>query len=139
MRQVLQALRSHDDRFNATVNQIELNKNRPDQIQVIGIGGDTGDGEEGQVGGIAKPVQIAFNLPYIDEWRDAIYARIVLKCGDRRYWESWAKDVAQIAERHVTRIKALLEDANPQHRTVFNGFLEGLPERFQQVQPSIIN
>jgi len=27
--QVLQALRAHDDRFNATVNQIELNKKGP--------------------------------------------------------------------------------------------------------------
>jgi len=30
--QVLQALRAHDDRFNATINQIELNKSRPDNI-----------------------------------------------------------------------------------------------------------
>jgi predicted helicase len=35
--QVLQALRAHDDRFNATINRIELNKARPDQIQVIGV------------------------------------------------------------------------------------------------------
>jgi hypothetical protein len=27
-------LRAHDDRFNATVNKIELNKNRPEQILV---------------------------------------------------------------------------------------------------------
>ena len=31
---VLNALRAHDDRFNATVNKIELNKNRPKQILV---------------------------------------------------------------------------------------------------------
>jgi predicted helicase len=31
---VLNALRAHDDRFNATVNKIELNKNRPEQILV---------------------------------------------------------------------------------------------------------
>jgi Predicted helicase len=31
---VLNALRAHDDRFNATVNKIELNKRRPDQILV---------------------------------------------------------------------------------------------------------
>ena len=29
---VLNALRAHDDRFNATVNKIELNKNRPDKF-----------------------------------------------------------------------------------------------------------
>jgi len=31
---VLNALRAHDDRFNATVNRIELNRKRPDQILV---------------------------------------------------------------------------------------------------------
>jgi predicted helicase len=128
--QVLQALRAHDDRFNATVNQIELNKSRPQQIQVIGVGGGDGEdkGEQGETkgDGTGKPVQISFNFPNLEEWRDAIYARIVLKCGDRRYWESWAKDVAQIAERHVTRIKALLEGSEPQHRIAFDEFLKGL-------------
>src|SRR5262249_59811394 len=37
--QVLQALRAHDDRFNATINQLELNRNRPKNIQVIGVSG----------------------------------------------------------------------------------------------------
>ena len=120
--QVLQALRSHDDRFNAIVNQIELNKQRPDQIQVIGIGGGEGDGEG--LSGEAKAVQL--NLPYIVEWRDAIYAKIVQKCGEREYWENWAKDVAYIAERHISRIKALLAGANPEHRLAFADFLKGL-------------
>ena len=101
--QVLQALRAHDDRFNATVNQIELNKKRPAAIQIIGIGGE----EPGQQhDGDGKPkktqeTQGSFFFPQLDEWKDAIYAKIVLKCGDRRYWESWAKDVAVIAERHT--------------------------------------
>ena len=35
---VLNALRAHDDRFNATINKIELNKYRPAQINVVGMG-----------------------------------------------------------------------------------------------------
>jgi predicted helicase len=125
--QVLQALRAHDDRFNATVNQIELNKQRPAQIQVIGVGGADDGSEKAERGaGAAAVLQLALNFPHLEDWRDAIYAKIVLKCGDRRYWESWAKDVAQIAERHITRIRALLEGANPKHRKAFNEFLEGL-------------
>ncbi|KAB2907047.1 MAG: DEAD/DEAH box helicase [Ignavibacteriaceae bacterium] len=124
--QVLQALRAHDDRFNATVNQIELNKARPDQIQVIGVTGGGDEGIDGESKGGKQPEQIAFNFPNLEEWRDAIYARIVLKCGDRRYWESWAKDVAQIAERHITRIKALLDGFDTEHRAAFEEFLKGL-------------
>ena len=124
--QVLQALRAHDDRFNATVNQIDLNKSRPDQIQIIGVGGGKDETDEaGSKGdGTKKPVQFSFNFPNLDEWKDAIYAKIVKTCGDRRYWESWAKDVAEIAERHITRIKALLDDTK--HRNAFQEFLQGL-------------
>jgi predicted helicase len=130
--QVLQALRAHDDRFNATVNKIELNNARPDNIQVIGVGFDkdedgNGKGGDGQPeAGKDKNKQLKFNLPFLEEWRDAIYAKIVVKCGEKKYWETWAKDVAQIAERHITRIKALIEGAGSEHRQTFNAFLDGL-------------
>lgn len=129
--QVLQALRAHDDRFNATVNQIELNKQRPDQIQVIGVGG--GDDSEGQEGKDGKGTQLTLVFPEIEAWKDAIYARIVLKCGDRRYWEDWAKDVARIAERHTARITALIESGG-EPRAAFDRFLSGLHEN---INPAI--
>lgn len=132
--QVLQALRAHDDRFNTTVNQIELNKSRPKQIQVIGVGGGKEDGEGTKGDSTSKPVQFTFTFPNLDEWRDAIYAKIVVKCGDRRYWDDWAKDVAQIADRHIARIKALLEGSEPHHRIVFDEFLKGLQSN---LNPSI--
>lgn len=137
--QVLQALRAHDDRFNATVNQIELNKQRPDAIQVIGIGGDdpSAPGDEKSTGDSqpkVREVQGTFAFPELEEWKDAIYARIVLKCGDRRYWESWAKDVAVIAERHAARIRLLLEDGSPRHKKAFAAFLVGLRDN---INPSI--
>ncbi|WP_206669312.1 hypothetical protein [Microcystis aeruginosa] len=43
-----------------------------------------------------KVTQLNINFPNLEEWKDAIFAKIVLKCGDRRYWEDWAKDVATI-------------------------------------------
>ncbi|MDD5263026.1 MAG: DEAD/DEAH box helicase family protein [Methylacidiphilales bacterium] len=133
--QVLQALRAHDDRFNATVNQIELNKKRPDAIQIIGVGGnEPGQPNDGDSKPNVQEIQGAFLFPHLEEWKDAIYARIVLKCGDRRYWESWAKDVAVIAERHITRIKALLESGEPRHKRAFAEFLQGLR---QNINPSI--
>ena len=128
--QVLQALRAHDDRFKAEVNKLELNKSPSDQIQVIGVRGDGLDRE----GDRSRPVQTVLSFPEIGEWRDAIYAKIVQKCGDRRYWESWAGDVAQIAERHKARIEALIEGAHPEHRALFDDFLAGLRKN---LNPSI--
>lgn len=126
--QVLQALRAHDDRFNATINQIELNKARPDNIQVIGVGGDAEDGSksDGDSTPKAREIQGAFAFPQLDDWKDAIYSKIVLKCGDRRYWETWAADVAKIAERHTTRIKALLDGKDKKQAKAFAAFLAGL-------------
>jgi predicted helicase len=120
--QVLQALRAHDDRFNATINQIELNKATPDNIQIIGVGGsgDSGTGDR------PTEVQGTFAFPQLDDWKDAIYSKIVLKCGDRRYWETWAADVAKIADRHSTRIKALLESKDKKQVKAFEAFLAGL-------------
>ena len=102
--QVLQALRAHDDRFNATINQIELNHNRPDAIQVIGVGGgEPGEAAKAGTGDWQASTRRGsglFAFPHLEEWKDAIFAKIVLKCGDRRYWETWAKDVAAIATAH---------------------------------------
>lgn len=61
--QVLQALRAHDDRFNATVNQIELNKTRPEQIQVIGVGGGAGDEGDGEKKARVRAKVVRFSSP----------------------------------------------------------------------------
>ena len=49
-----------------------------------------------------------------------IYAKIVERCGDRKYWESWAKDVADIFQRVVVRIENLLD--NPDNDTLREWF-----------------
>lgn len=134
--QVLQALRAHDDRFNATVNQIELNKKKPDSIGIGHIGGGDetlSDKDGSSTAGTEKAAKEreAQSAQYIQEalfsvsdWRDAIYARIVDKVGERHYWEDWAKDIAQIADRHVTRIKAALE--RPDKQAAFKEFVAEL-------------
>ena len=53
----------------------------------------------------------------LSEWQDAIYARIVDKVGTRTYWEDWADDVADIATAQITRINALLDDADARSGT----------------------
>ncbi|MDT3397095.1 type ISP restriction/modification enzyme [Streptomyces sp. B1866] len=130
--QVLQALRAHDDRFNATVNQIKLNNKAPENIGVghIGPGDETVGDQDGsstsdhatQEARSAQQVQEA--LFKVEDWRDAIYARIVDKVGERKYLEDWAKDIAGIARAHVTRIKAAL--ALPDKRAAFERFLTEL-------------
>ncbi|WP_194904892.1 DEAD/DEAH box helicase [Catenulispora rubra] len=115
--QVLQALRAHDDRFNAMINKIELNKQKPDNIMLIPVGDEDGLGD----GPNLDPTQLA--LPF-GEWDDALYAKIVKKVGERTYWQQWSKDVAKLAEEHVDRIAQALKDADKQER--FEAFLTEL-------------
>ena len=98
---VLRALRSHDDRLNAEINRIDLNTEKPERII---IGGEGFDGDDA-----SPPLSSQLFLP-MDIPPGAIFAKIVERCGDRRYWESWAKDVADIFRRVVGRIEGLLEN-----------------------------
>jgi predicted helicase len=132
---VLNALRAHDDRFNATVNKIELNKKKPPQILVgrpeisfdeygnpISSDGTENNGELSQ--------QLAFQF---EQLQSVVFARMVEKVGDRRYWEQWAKDVAIIADRQIDRIQYLISERKDQ-RAAFNKFLVGLQ---RNINPSI--
>ncbi|MFD4610664.1 DEAD/DEAH box helicase [Streptomyces sp. NPDC058440] len=129
--QVLNALRAHDDRFNAMVNQIDLNRARPDKLAVAHIGaadfdtGDDGEAEDARHESEIRAAQRATQLMFsVDDWRDAIFARLVKRVGQRRYWEDWAHDIADIAARHVTAIGTTLGD--PGRRAAFDEFLKEL-------------
>ncbi|WP_235962355.1 DEAD/DEAH box helicase family protein [Heyndrickxia coagulans] len=125
---VLNALRSLDERFDAMINKLELNKKKPDQLQVIGVGSAPDESEGGFI--VAEPVseQLAFNLDEDDfsEIERAIYGKIVKKVGNVRYWEDWSKDVAEIAQQHMMRIRVMLEDTNSETYMAFQKFLSGL-------------
>ncbi|SEM74503.1 DEAD/DEAH box helicase [Lihuaxuella thermophila] len=133
--EVLNALRAHDDRFNDLVNKLELNKRKPDKIQVIGVGGGGKEGKDGEQEEKQQHEQLTLGFEKIKEWRDVIYAKIVQKCGERRYWENWAKDVAEIAERHNTHIRTILDSSDPKAKEAqqaFADFLKGLQRNINE-------
>lgn len=123
--QVLQALRSHDDRFHALVNQLDLNKKKPSRIEIIPVTNPGDETEPGNGQDKAASEQMFLEFP-ADQFRDAMFAKIVQKVGERRYWETWAKDVADIANRHMVRIRGLLADETSPQAKEFAEFLKGL-------------
>ena len=139
---VLNALRAHDDRFNATVNKIELNKKRPSQILVgrpeysfdeDGHASYAGD-PDGSSNFESKSKNINQQLAMqFEQLQNVVYARLVQKVGDRRYWEQWATSVAEIAERQVERISNLIK-VDKKHQEAFANFLAGLQKN---INPSI--
>lgn len=129
--QVLNALRSTDERFEAEINKLELNKNKSGRINVIGTNSspeeavteDNGKAIENGEG--KQPVQLELNLDEMSGLEQAFYGRIVKKVGDRRYLEDWSKDVAEIAKRHITKINDLI-DSQAGSKQAFDAFLTSL-------------
>ena len=59
----------------------------------------------------------------VGEIERALYAKMVDKCGNRHHWEDWANGIAKIAQTHINRIQALLEDVSQvQSRQAFDNF-----------------
>ena len=122
--QVLQALRSHDERFAAMINKVDLNKALADQTIFAGVGGP-GDGE-GTIENEESAKQMVFSLGDMPLWGDAILAKLVSKVGQRTYWEDWAKDVADITRRYQARITALVDAGGTSQQQKFEEFVSGL-------------
>jgi predicted helicase len=145
--QILNALRAHDERLDARLNQIKIGENISDKVQIIrisseselkeltavvddiatsktkaakagaGIGSDTPDRRLAD--------EVIQGEMVFDEFTRAIMAKIVEKCGTREYWDTWAKDIAKIAQNHIIRITTIVAQAGPE-RASFLAFLEEL-------------
>lgn len=117
---VLQALRSHDDRFNAEVNQLRFTLDKgekPKDPTVIILPGDGGEPDPG--------IDLTQMKLFDEKLETVIYAKMVEKVGDKHYWEQWAKDIAAIAHRHMETIRALIERES-KFRREFHIFVKGL-------------
>ena len=125
---VLNALRSHDDRFDAEINQLDLNRKKGNRIRIVGVG-DTGGTPDGKT----EPLPEQLPLPYLAKLQDAMYAKMVKKVGNRMYWVEWAQDVARIAERYIERIDRLIAREG-RHKKAFEALLQGLRKN---INPSI--
>jgi predicted helicase len=128
--QVLNALRAHDDRLDKQFATIDLSGKANGVVNVIGVGGGSERADNLQ----AEQLSLAFNPAELAKWQEAIFAKIVTRCGNRRYWEQWAQDIATIAERHQMRIRALLNEPSSEGRKSFDEFLKGLRKN---LNPSI--
>ncbi|MEI7833832.1 MAG: DEAD/DEAH box helicase family protein, partial [bacterium] len=142
--EVLQALRSHDDRFDAMINKMDLIGPDTSKMEVIAIT-DKLPKKQDQAGGnqkknagkgnfnigvtASKPTQpgqvdIQFEIGEIER---GIYAKLVQKVGNRHYWEEWASDIAKIANTHIGRITGILNNpANTKERAAFDTFVAEL-------------
>lgn len=122
--QVLNALRSTDERFDAEVNTLDLNKNKSKRIDFIGVDSSPDQPVKEDVFNEHGSEQLELPLDW-KEMRNAFYGKVVQHVGDRRYLEDWSKDVADIAKMYVRRINDLI-DSNQGAKLAFEKFLKSL-------------
>ena len=152
--EVLQALRSHDDRFDAMINKLDLTGQDKSKMEIIAItdtinvkakpkNGDTNVAKVNKVAKKAKggqalgqavselaatPTQQSMEY-HVGEIERAIVAKVVQKCGNRLYWDEWATDIARIAQTNISRITAILNKSeNIAEISAFNSFLKELQD-----------
>jgi predicted helicase len=154
--EVLQALRSHDDRFDAMINKFDLTGQDKSKMEIIAItdtinvkakpkrneGGvddahvtkaaknAKGGQALGQGAAQAATTPTQQNIDYhVSEIERAIVAKVVQKCGNRLYWDEWATDIARIAQTNISRITAILaKPENTAEIAAFNRFLKELQD-----------
>ncbi|MDM5113580.1 DEAD/DEAH box helicase [Aeromonas salmonicida] len=147
--EVLQALRSHDDRFDAMINKLDLIGQDQKKMEIVAINDKTVASYKGQktkqrkkdeLVGKAKtgssigtetgtaPYQPEFAFDFeVGEIERALVAKVVEKCGNRHHWEEWAKDIAQIAQTHISRIRTIVTaPENKVEKAAFKAFVTEL-------------
>ncbi|MDR1872110.1 MAG: DEAD/DEAH box helicase family protein [Deltaproteobacteria bacterium] len=130
---VLQALRSHDDRFDSWINKLELLDDTSGKIDFItffearGKSSESGSGDGPEMNVIGQPtegpVQQVMSFEEDESFRKAIIVKLVKKVGNPDFLSEWADDVVRIAQTYIDRIKAILEDPNnTKEIETFNSF-----------------
>lgn len=136
--QVLNALRSHDDRFDAMINKMDLTGIDKSKMEVIAITNKVtakakkkAAGQGGATIGTAtkktkkeevEDTQQTFSFES-GEIERAIVAKVVQKVGNRHHWEDWANDISKIAQTHIKLITEILQRPEcDKERAVFEEF-----------------
>jgi len=149
--QIVNALRTHDERLDSKINLLGLGEDVSDKIEIVTMSAEQ-DATTAKVEDVAKKKsrkkkddddfvididddakkdddkssaekQMSFEL---DDLSQAIKAKIVKKCGTRDYWENWATDIADIAKKHIANINSILIKKNSKEAKYFDKFLEEL-------------
>ncbi len=124
---ILNALRSHDDRFNAEVNSVLLNKKTPPRIVAVK---PAAQHKRQPFGARNNDEPIPFDPSQIEmrfhEFEAAFKARLVEKVGEKYYWENWAKSIGVIAKKFIARIDYLRDLKNSKISALFEKYLAAL-------------
>lgn len=114
--QVLRALRSHDERIEAEINAIQYRTDNAGGRIRIGRAG--GGGEWGGDRPWARDGQWT-----LDDFSGKLYAKLVLKVGDREYIRSWMSQISEVMPSLIEKLEGLCKGAKG---AAFKEYMAGL-------------
>ena len=140
--QVVQALRSHDERLDTEINKIGVTGKMPNSICFVNtfvpprskkgtiVGSRKRESEEGW--DTDDPtlqndrVDFSVSIPSDEELRkneQLFSAQLVKHCGNRLYWEDWSKNIGDVTNNVALKIKQQI-DTEDKAKKSFTKFLE---------------
>lgn len=147
--QMLNAIRSHDESFDAALQKRALGEDT-DRISIIHTADihlersrpsrpyTSRQGDEDKLDSKPlKPDDMFANEEKIRQLDEMIRVAIADKCGTRSYWEDWAGDVGRIAQAHIDRIRSLIEQDGPDAQAASELFKELVSELQKKISPTI--
>ena len=124
--QVLQALKSHDEDFYDTINQVDLRENKKISVAIFTDDPPRNDDETEDDDTIDDGTEATLDLEVTGKIRKALFARIVDSLTDRHYYTKWAEETARINAQYEERIRGLLETDQDGVRKDFHDFHSAL-------------
>ena len=121
---VLRALRSHDERIEAEINTFNLKKNPVNPRIIIDPPRSINPDGHGKSDPNA-PIEFIGGKYTLEDFNNALLARLVVKVGNREYIESWAKKVAGITPVLTEKLKDLCMDGDS-YKADFEHYLKGI-------------
>lgn len=129
---VLSAIRSHDDAFNALDNKVDIIRVEPPKKKKKGQGIGGGEGGDGEEGGDDDLPPITIDAERFNDYKKAIQAKLVKACGEHKYWSVWAAEIAEVVQTQIKRITALLNAKDSPYEKDFVRFHETLKDNLNK-------
>ncbi|WP_375616499.1 DEAD/DEAH box helicase [Bartonella sp. AP58NXGY] len=136
--QVINALLSHDENFEITLNQMILGQDVSDVLEISALKSMTAvedkiyvyekpESAGLEIGKAAYEPQkyihsVTGRLPFYKEFPNALKTLLAKKFTLADYWGIWAGNVAEIAQNHINRLKDILSDENSEAFHAFDAF-----------------
>ncbi len=140
--QVVQALRSHDERLDTEINKVGVTGRLPQSICILNtfippisrkghkVSSLRQEQEEGldTDNPVASAGDYVVRIPSDEELKEnekTFSAQLVKHCGNRLYWEDWSKNIGDVTNNVALKIKSQITDSPSANRS-FQKFVKDL-------------